>query len=275
VRIVGNPPSGGKKPTTPTIGTATDGGTGTTVSVAFTPSTYIGKGTITYTATSSPGSLTGTGSGSPITVSGLTTGTAYTFTVAGTTNYGVASDSSAASNSVTPVTPSSFESIATATGTGSSGTITFSSIPSTYKHLQIRFIVFSNVDGSNVGFQFNGDTGNNYTQHQLYGGTYPTTAAKGANANTAQPKGWAGSYDAGTRGSYPTVGIIDIVDYASTTKYKTVRVLVGTDTNGTANQEVTLDSSLWLNTAAINSITLLIGGNYTTSTQFALYGIKG
>ena len=63
MRVVGNAPSGGKKPTTPTIGTATDGGTGTTVSVAFTPSTYIGKGTITYTATSSPGSLTATGSG--------------------------------------------------------------------------------------------------------------------------------------------------------------------------------------------------------------------
>ena len=47
MRIVGNPPSGGKKPTTPTIGTASDGGTGTTVSVAFTPSTYIGKSTIT------------------------------------------------------------------------------------------------------------------------------------------------------------------------------------------------------------------------------------
>ena len=115
MRIVGNPPSGGKQPTTPTIGTATDGGTGTTVSVAFTPSTYIGKGTITYTATSSPGSLTGTGSGSPITVSGLTTGTTYSFTVAGTTNYGVSSLSSAQSNFVTPATPSSFESIASGT----------------------------------------------------------------------------------------------------------------------------------------------------------------
>ena len=56
MRVVGVPPSGGMKPTTPTIGTASDGGTGTTVSVAFTPSTYIGKSTITYTATSSPGS---------------------------------------------------------------------------------------------------------------------------------------------------------------------------------------------------------------------------
>jgi hypothetical protein len=34
-----------------------------------------------------------------------------------------------------------YESIASATGTGSSATITFSSIPSTYQHLQILYLV--------------------------------------------------------------------------------------------------------------------------------------
>ena len=99
--ILGSNSSGGSRPSAPVIGSATDGGTGTTASVAFTPSTYIGKGTITYTATSNPGGLTATGS-SPITVTGLTTGTAYTFTVQGTTNYGITSEVSSASNSVTP-----------------------------------------------------------------------------------------------------------------------------------------------------------------------------
>jgi hypothetical protein len=95
--------AGGMQPSAPTIGTATGGNT--TASVAFTASSYIGKGTITYTATSSPGGLTGTSATSPITVSGLTNGTAYTFTVVGNTNYGVASNASAASNSVTPANP--------------------------------------------------------------------------------------------------------------------------------------------------------------------------
>ena len=95
--------TGGGKPSTPTIGTAVADNAGATV--VFTPSTYIGKGTITYTATSSPSSITATAGSSPIIVTGLSNGTAYTFTVRGTTNYGVQSDASAASNSVTPTAP--------------------------------------------------------------------------------------------------------------------------------------------------------------------------
>ena len=90
--------SGGKKPTTPTIGTPTASAvvnntasnTAQAANVVFTASTYIGKGTITYTATSSPGGLTASGATSPLLVSGLTAGTAYTFTVVANTDYGVA-----------------------------------------------------------------------------------------------------------------------------------------------------------------------------------------
>ena len=45
--------------------------------------------------------------------------------------------------------PSSYESIASATGTGSSGTITFSSIPSTYQSLQLR-VSCINTTGDNM-----------------------------------------------------------------------------------------------------------------------------
>ena len=89
-------------PSVPTIGTATDGGTGTTVNVAFTPGGIAGSN---YTALSTPGSITATGTSSPITVSGLTAGTAYTFKVKATNSIGD-SGYSASSNSVTPVVPS-------------------------------------------------------------------------------------------------------------------------------------------------------------------------
>jgi hypothetical protein len=100
--IPGNSASAGKKPTPPTIGTASAGVL--SASVPFTASTYIGKDTISYTATSNPESKTGTGS-SPITVTGLTSGTSYTFTVSGTTNYGVTSDASGFSNPIVPLAP--------------------------------------------------------------------------------------------------------------------------------------------------------------------------
>jgi hypothetical protein len=99
--------SGGKKPTKPVIGTpnrlnnVTSDSNSQQVQVTFTHA-YTGKGTVTYTATSSPGGRTGTSSSSPVTVSGLTSNTAYTFTVSATTNYGVTADVSDASPSVTP-----------------------------------------------------------------------------------------------------------------------------------------------------------------------------
>jgi hypothetical protein len=94
--------TGGGIPSVPTIGTAVAGNALATVT--FTPSTYIGKGTVSYEVTSSPGGLAGTGSTSPI-VLGVTNGTSYTFTVKAVTNYGVSSAASSASNSVTPVAP--------------------------------------------------------------------------------------------------------------------------------------------------------------------------
>jgi hypothetical protein len=99
--IVGNTSSEGKKPSIPTIGSATSS-TSTTADVTFTEPTYKGKsGSVTYTVVSNPGSITATGT-SPVTVTGLTTGTGYTFFVYATTNYGVSSDNSSSSNSVTP-----------------------------------------------------------------------------------------------------------------------------------------------------------------------------
>lgn len=271
MRIVGNAPSGGKKPTTPTIGTATDGGTGTTVSVAFTPSTYIGKGTITYTATSSPGSITGTGSGSPITVSGLTTGTAYTFTVRGTTNYGVLSDSSAASNSVTPASPSSFDSIATFSPSGVS-TITFNSIPSTYKSLQLRYSVNIAAAGNGIGIRLNGAS-TNYTTHAIEGNG-STAYAGGA---TSLDSMWLISVpgNGNVASSYPNVGIVDIIDYASTSKYKTLKAFVGADNNNTTvnGSYIDLMSGLYQSTTAVSSLTFRLTGSTMTGTV-ALYGVK-
>ena len=92
----------GKIPEAPTI-TGVTAGNGQ-VTVAFNEPAYRGKGTVTYTATSSPSGISATGSSSPIVVTGLANGTSYTFAVATVSVNGV-STSSNASSSVTPETP--------------------------------------------------------------------------------------------------------------------------------------------------------------------------
>lgn len=163
-----------------------------------------------------------------------------------------------------------FESIATATGTGSSGTITFSSIPSTYQHLQIRYTNRMGAAGDNIIMRFNSDSGANYTRHVLYG----TGAAATASGSTGVSSIGVGSFFNGSDTTQPQVGIIDIHDYASTSKNKTVRAFTGIDMNGSG--DVDLISGLWINTNAVSTITLSVVGNtFSTNSTFALYGIKG
>jgi hypothetical protein len=175
---------------------------------------------------------------------------------------------------------SSYESIATVTGNGSSTSLTFSSIPSTYKHLQIRGIgkTIALQRSTLLGIQFNSDTGANYTTHRLIGDG-SNAAATGATATT-----YTSFRDtlAASQTSLPDMAnimgavIIDILDYANTSKNKTVRGFGGVDGNyASVDFEVNLISGLWLNTAAISSITLVANDSFTTASTFALYGIKG
>lgn len=174
----------------------------------------------------------------------------------------------------TPASTNSYESIASASGSGSSGSITFNSIPSTYKHLQVRAIGRSDYAADNVqiAMRFNGDTTALYSTHILSGiGSNPATAS--GTANTTYVEAGQAVAANGTA-SAMGVTIIDILDYADTNKYKTSRTLSGFDLNGSG--QVLLESGSWRNTAAITSITLIAGaGNWTTATRFALYGIKG
>jgi hypothetical protein len=169
-----------------------------------------------------------------------------------------------------PVAATSYESIATATGTGSSGTITFSSIPSTFKHLQVRFNAMGTSTSARIYMRFNSDTGSNYNTHCLIGdGSSAFATNYSATQMTIAQDGY------GINTTYPTVGIVDVLDYTSTVKNKTIRVLTGMDKNASLG-EVGLYSGLWRNTSAVNEITVRFdAGNFTTAAQFSLYGIKG
>lgn len=165
----------------------------------------------------------------------------------------------------------SFESISSNSPTTGSS-ITFSTIPSTYQHLQIRYLILTTLDGYSADLRFNSDSGSNYARHYLEGDG--STAFAAGNASSTYIK--AAPYS-GIVNSYPTVGIIDIHDYASTSKNKTVRVFCGNDNNATETDEgISLMSGIWMNTNAINSITLTLGaGVFASGSVISLYGIKG
>jgi len=173
--------------------------------------------------------------------------------------------------------PTSYESISTITvGSGGAANVTFSSIPQTYTHLQIRILAktaftSSNQDGLNV--QYNGATGSSYNYHYIGGNGSVAYSGGNASAQTfMQSISVAGtSSNANTFGS----GIIDILDYANTNKNKVQRALGGVDNNGSGVVEMW--SGLYLATTAISSIKLYSfnGSNISQYSSFALYGIKG
>jgi hypothetical protein len=171
----------------------------------------------------------------------------------------------------------SYESIATQTvGSGGAASITFSSIPSTFKHLQIRGIAKMTSTAAAGDepwrFTFNGDTGANYTSHMMYGTGSGSPIGFSIVSDVATK--FYGLPYAGTNVSWGGL-VMDILDYQSTVKNKTVRALSGWDNNGAG--DVLLGSALWNNSStAISSITLTSpAGNLQQYTSIALYGIKG
>jgi len=166
-----------------------------------------------------------------------------------------------------------YESIATTTvGSGGTSTVTFSSIPSTYTHLQIRMLARTSRSSlvDTIRITYNSDTTvSNYTYHELVGDG-SSVAAYGAGSDYNQLQGATG---ASASSNVFGVGVTDILDYANTNKYKTLRNLGGLDNNGSGR--VAFVSGLWINTSAISSITLTAtSGTIQQYSSFALYGIK-
>ena len=173
----------------------------------------------------------------------------------------------------------SYESISTVTvGSGGAASIDFTSIPQTYKHLQIRGIMrgsASTTSNDQVRIRFNDDSANNYAYHMLLG----SGSAASASGTATQPQ-IIGMQIVGSGSAANVFGasVTDILDYTSTTKNKTVRILDGQDTNGAGY--VVFQSGLWFKTPeAITKVSIFYPNGSTAGigqySHFALYGIKG
>lgn len=156
-------------------------------------------------------------------------------------------------------------------GAAGASSVTFTNIPSTYAHLQIRGISRNSANQDTLRVRLNSDTGSNYARHLLRGdgsavASSAVTSGTLMGSNAVPASSTTASVFAGT--------IIDILDYANTNKYKTMRGLGGYDANGAGI--VTFYSGLWQSTSAVTSVTLLFDSdNFVQYSQFALYGIKG
>jgi hypothetical protein len=168
----------------------------------------------------------------------------------------------------------SFDSIATATASGGESSFTFSSIPSTYKHLQVRYKAQRNTGGAGfMSLRLNGvTTTGNYTTHDLYG----TGSAAGGGGVTSSSYPEARGPQMPANSTANTFGncVCDIHDYSSTTKNKTIRWFGGWDNNGSGH--ISLVSNVFLSTAAVSSLTIYFAGDAVSAgSTFALYGIRG
>lgn len=158
---------------------------------------------------------------------------------------------------------STYEPIATTTLSSAASSITFSSIPSTYTDLRM-IMVGTATNGSSILFNYNSDTGNNYSRILLQGNG--TAASSSSQSNTD------GNYAGTWYSSYPCFTTIDLMSYAGST-YKTNLITTNADINGSGNIRYIV--GLWRSTSTINSITFSIYlDTFNAGTTATLYGIK-
>jgi hypothetical protein len=141
----------------------------------------------------------------------------------------------------------------------SASSVTFSSIPATYRDLVV-VADYSTSPSSGSEIRFNGDSGSNYSTVTMRGDG--TNALSGAfTIGLISPSNGTGEA-ANTRNLYT----LQIMDYSATDKHKTCLLRMNNPghTQAQANR--------WANTAAITSIAIS-NATFLTGSTFALYGI--
>jgi hypothetical protein len=149
--------------------------------------------------------------------------------------------------------------LATVTLGTAAASVTFSSIPATYRDLIFVFNGTTTIDDG-VGLRFNGDTGSNYSNVRMFGNS---SGAGSDTSTTTRIPTTAGN------SSLRTAFISQVMDYSATDKHKTVLTR-----NNITDNNVAAIAGRWANTAAITSVTVLSPGSTITSgSTISLYAI--
>ena len=145
-------------------------------------------------------------------------------------------------------------------------TITFASIPATYRDLILVVSAPTTTTPSLQFVRFNGDTGANYNTQVAEGFPSSTGAqAYGSRTNFNLNR----TSDSST--TIPSIYSIDFIDYSATDKHKTG--LMRTADFGTSKEGATMWVGRWANTASITSIVFAVTTSFAANSTFCLYGV--
>lgn len=156
--------------------------------------------------------------------------------------------------------------------------ITFSSIPGTYRHLRLVYQLRSDRAGASTDvllMRFNGDTGANYDWIEQLGNNVTGSVSNGIGASSIRTANITG---ATASSGFAAGGTIDIPNYAGTDFSTNVEQAGGMKaTNAAADIFTDRHSGFWRSAAAITSVTLLpsAGPNFIAGSTVTLYGIAG
>lgn len=179
----------------------------------------------------------------------------------------------AASGGAPPVAAGAYDLLETTILSSSTSSVSFTNLvatyESTYKHLQIRTVGRTDASAGirAVSIRINGDTGNNYVAHRLFGdgSTVESNAFTGNNFALI-------AYFTGATSPSNAFGanVLDFLNPFSTSKNTTIRSLGGL----TSNNAVHLSSGLHTSTSAVNEIQVFATANFVSGTRISLYGIR-
>jgi len=142
--------------------------------------------------------------------------------------------------------------------------ITFGSIPATYRDLRLVVTATNGLTTNGFRLTLNSDTGANYSQVVMYGnGSSATSATDGPNYIYLNDFVAASTTEV-------TLSTVDIMDYSATDKHKTVL-----ERGNRAGASVAASASRWASTAAVTTVQINTGGGtIAAGSTFALYGVS-
>jgi hypothetical protein len=166
-----------------------------------------------------------------------------------------------------------YELIATAlVGSDGAASVRFGDIPQNFQNLQVRYVQrpqrTTQAYAATVYLYPDNASGGGYN-HILRGNGSTVASSSNAQANLLFATSIQGN---GLTSSFQS-GIIDILDYRSTTKNKTYRWFTG-HTDSVTNA-VILGSSFWNSTLPITNLNFQIDENMAQGSRISLYGIRG